>query len=46
MGVYIIRSRVYPVHLHNLVLIVNSQVRYFGLSFVMYVYTCCDIIDP
>ena len=36
--VYIIRSRVYPDHLHDAVLIVlNFQARYFGLCSVMYV---------
>ena len=39
-GIYIICSRVYPVRLHNPVLIVSFQVRYVGLASVMYVYAC------
>ena len=44
-GIYIIRSRVYPGHLHDAVLgliIVNFQSRYVGLCSVMYIYACCD----
>ena len=41
-GVHIIRSRVYHGHLHNLILIINFKVRYFGLCSAMYVYACCD----
>ena len=44
-GIYIVRSRVYPGHLHDAVLgliVVNFQARYAGLCSVMYVYVCCD----
>ena len=42
MGVYVIHFGVYPGHLHSPMLIVNFQVRYLGLCYVMYVYACYD----
>ena len=46
-GVHIIRSRVYPGHFHNPILIIGFKVRYFGLCSAMYVYSCCDtLIHP
>ena len=44
MGVYIVRFRVYLHHFDDAVLeltVVNFQVRYFRLSYVMYVNACC-----
>ena len=39
-GIHIVRSRVYPGHIHDRVLgliVVNFQARYFGLCNAMYV---------
>ena len=44
-GIYIIRSCVYPSHLHGAMLwltIPNFHARYSGLCFIMYIYACCD----